>query len=1502
MKTRLVFSLIFLLHIGYGHAQNGILVDHQCRDLSKIPSSWIDSAKSTLYIAYGHTSHGSQLITGMNALQEYDTSGLYNWSHTGGEDELHLFEGAGYQSGYMEQDCGYEGWADETREYLDSFPQCNVIIWSWCSQVNEVDLQSHYLDSMNQLESEYPGVTFVYMTGHLEGEGPEGSLFQANQQIRDYCKDHQKILYDFADIEKYSPAADTNYQVYGCDDGCNYDPDGTEPYDRSENWAVNWINANPDHEYTQIVGQCGSCLHSERLNCVLKGIAAWHLWARIAGWNGTDTTTFIADTGNWNNPANWDNGLPDSTMNVVVPNHTEVSLTSNSHCKNLTIQPQGTLMVSAPDDTLTAAQLILQTKPQTAVTGLLINQGFVDLTHGAHIERYAKKEAWTPLTSGLTNATALSFNAREKELYRWSENTSRYERITDNTTPLKPMQGYLFRNQATDTILTFQGSINQGGQDYELTTSGTDTLYKGWNMAGNPYTAPLDWEKAGWDKNHIANSFYYYPPDSSQLVAYVNGISNPSGASTGIIPGQEAFWVYAREPGTLSVDARAYADRPNKRRKANLEDFKSIKFRLKNNGSSYESLIIFNNEARGGFDPHLDAFHMPVPWPGQTVAPGLFSLDSAGQKLSINHLPEEERIRIFMGFSVLSSGEYSIEALEVNNLQTPLYLIDKVSGTSTKITSNGPYSFNASPGITPDRFILTNQSPTELDQPIFINHLDTDFSHLPVNWLDSARQNLHIAYGHTAHGHQLSTGMKALHDFFSDGRFAWSHSDTPSSLHLFEGDSTSQDGWMGMDCSTPGWEEETREYLEAHPECNVIMWAWSGLINTVSEQNIFNGYLKPMQQLETEYPGVSFIYMTGPLEGLGPNGPVKTANDSIRDFCAARNKILFDFADIEKYSPDRDVNYQEYGGNSACKYDPDGEPPYERSENWAENWVAQNPNDTLTLLAQAANPEDCQLSQTHCLNGVLKGIAAWHMWATIAGWEGTARESSVFTGDNGNWSDPANWDNGIPQSNTDAVIPNQACVTVASDGVCKTLTIQPEGCLILNHGATLSGEILTLKSKTDTLQTATLFNHGLLDLAYGARIERFFPGHSWTPISPPVSNARAGDLNLGLHGELYQWEVATGHYTQITDNSTPLRPMQGYLYRNRSNDTIITFPGKINQGTQHFNLLINPNNTLYQGWNLIGNPYCAPANWNSEGWDKSHIANSIYFYGQANGQPCAYVNGQSNPEGCSDGIIAPMETFWVYAHQEGTVSITDTALSSEPPSLKMTNDPPQHYKSINVQLSDGDCSYSTLIIFNGYARETFDSKYDALHMPVPPKGKPLSPGVFTLTGEDQKHVSINTRPHQQEFNIPLGMALLEDGSHSLKLQDVCNITDTLYITDNLYNKQVMISDSIYHFTQQAQINTSRFTLTNQLSSGNMTRIQSPDDNICKVYSHRMKIYIIVKKPIRAKITIVDMLGRIVYENSLMLSGTQTLSMKKTGYYIASIKTPEKTNTYKLAIF
>lgn len=296
-----IYNVLFILHLVFvclscnntgtenTASSKYITADHTIANLlrnGQIPESAIVQAKEKLHIAYGHTSHGSQITSGMSGLVAFSNGDglknkysndlfLYNNGGTNGALDLH--------DGAMAGDCGYyPQWVNNTREYLnnENNSDVNVVIWSWCGQVNskyhDGTLHSEYLEPMNQLELDYPDVKFVYMTGHLEHSDDEG-LKAANQVIRDYCRKGNKILYDFADIESYNP--DGVYFEFS-NDNCDYysSANGT----LSGNWATEWQNSHTEN----VDWYSCSSAHSEPLNANMKAYAAWWLWCRLAGWDG----------------------------------------------------------------------------------------------------------------------------------------------------------------------------------------------------------------------------------------------------------------------------------------------------------------------------------------------------------------------------------------------------------------------------------------------------------------------------------------------------------------------------------------------------------------------------------------------------------------------------------------------------------------------------------------------------------------------------------------------------------------------------------------------------------------------------------------------------------------------------------------------------------------------------------------------------------------------------------------------------------------------------------------------------------------------------------------------------------------------------------------------------------------------------------------------------------------------------------------------------------------
>ncbi len=269
-----------------------IIIDHTCVDITQIPESAILAAKDSLHIGYGHTSHGSQIVSGMSGLIGFANGGgkglslpvdIFEFNNGGTGGALDLEEGDGYGDGWLDHDCGYyPDWVNETIEYLDSssHSNVNVIMWSWCGQVSgkysSGVLWDHYLGPMTQLEIDYPHVTFIYMTGHVDINNDANNK-AANDSIRSYCRNNDKWLFDFADFDRHDP--DGNYYEF-VQDNCNYysAPGG----DSLGNWALEWQNT-----HTQGVDwySCGAA-HSYPLNANQKAYAAWWMWARLAGWEG----------------------------------------------------------------------------------------------------------------------------------------------------------------------------------------------------------------------------------------------------------------------------------------------------------------------------------------------------------------------------------------------------------------------------------------------------------------------------------------------------------------------------------------------------------------------------------------------------------------------------------------------------------------------------------------------------------------------------------------------------------------------------------------------------------------------------------------------------------------------------------------------------------------------------------------------------------------------------------------------------------------------------------------------------------------------------------------------------------------------------------------------------------------------------------------------------------------------------------------------------------------
>ena len=77
-------------------ATESMIIDHRHTDLKDVPLEWINKAKADLHIAYGHTSHGSQITDGMSGLVSFANApnggSTYAWNNGGTDGALDLHD------------------------------------------------------------------------------------------------------------------------------------------------------------------------------------------------------------------------------------------------------------------------------------------------------------------------------------------------------------------------------------------------------------------------------------------------------------------------------------------------------------------------------------------------------------------------------------------------------------------------------------------------------------------------------------------------------------------------------------------------------------------------------------------------------------------------------------------------------------------------------------------------------------------------------------------------------------------------------------------------------------------------------------------------------------------------------------------------------------------------------------------------------------------------------------------------------------------------------------------------------------------------------------------------------------------------------------------------------------------------------------------------------------------------------------------------------------------
>ncbi|MBN1953157.1 MAG: hypothetical protein JW801_18275 [Bacteroidales bacterium] len=289
---------------------HGYIADHTlAREsvLRDIPERFIEKARTTLHVAYQHTSHGTHVSYGMFGLQEYKAGdeilfGITNNNPIENKLDFRDLAMASYAAdGDDAADLSRNETAfiQATRNYLDDpgNADINVLMWSWCNIAGH-DVAGNYLPGMQTLISEYGKggskigtgegqrenpVTFIFMTGHANPNSNtgDGNPKEQAELITSFCLENNQYCLDYYSIDTHD--MNGNYWEDTGDNGNSSAYGG--------NFLEDWQNNGSlgEHYFENKHAPYGSVTfgehNSQHITANRKAYAMWYILACIAGYN-----------------------------------------------------------------------------------------------------------------------------------------------------------------------------------------------------------------------------------------------------------------------------------------------------------------------------------------------------------------------------------------------------------------------------------------------------------------------------------------------------------------------------------------------------------------------------------------------------------------------------------------------------------------------------------------------------------------------------------------------------------------------------------------------------------------------------------------------------------------------------------------------------------------------------------------------------------------------------------------------------------------------------------------------------------------------------------------------------------------------------------------------------------------------------------------------------------------------------------------------------------------
>ena len=447
-------------------------------------------------------------------------------------------------------------------------------------------------------------------------------------------------------------------------------------------------------------------------------------------------------------------------MQGSIAQEIENNLFETNTIENLTINNAAGVTLQGPlnvtgivsatiGDLVTSGNLTLVSS--TVQTALIDGSGTGEITGNVTLQRYLSsgfgyKYFSSPFQSSTVNEFSddMDLTASFPTFYNYDENmvTAGWVSYINPASPLIPLFGYAINfgaNLAANTV-DATGLVNNGPMSRTIYNN-NKTYTKGYNLFGNPYPSPIDWDATtGWVKTNIDDALYYFKAGgvdqySGTYSTYINGVSS-DGQATNIIPSMQGFFVHVSDgvfpvAGTLGMNNEVRVNDQTHSFLKSSENSNNILFRFtssySDNPISSDPMVIYLDEnATANFDSEFDALKL-LNTDEETT--NIYSILPDGTKLSINALPGllDSITTIPLGLHTYFSGNISFTIKDFENLLPGMkvYLHDAATGINQDLLQEPEYKTYLEAGEYSTRFSIKLLDGTsdlsEIDMTDFFN-------------------------------------------------------------------------------------------------------------------------------------------------------------------------------------------------------------------------------------------------------------------------------------------------------------------------------------------------------------------------------------------------------------------------------------------------------------------------------------------------------------------------------------------------------------------------------------------------------------------------------------------------------------------------------------------------------------------------------------------------------------------------------------------------------------